>query len=204
MPPGTRVEGAASAGAPGGPASQRLHIVRSAYACVARWGLAKTTLDDVAHEARLSRSTLYRCFPGGRDELMDAAVSWEYRRFFGRLYEEIRGAASLEELMERGIVFARRCLREHLVLQKVLATEPEVLLPKLTVEAGRTLDSIADFLVPYIEQHGLAPGVDVDEAADFLARMALSLISSPGRWDMEDPAQVHEVVGVELLTMRQD
>ena len=45
----------------------------------------------------------------------------------------------------------------------------------------------------------MARGVDVHEAADFLARMILSYISAPGRWDLDDPDQVAELVESELL-----
>ncbi len=177
----------------------RQRILEATYACVARWGLAKTTVEDAAREAGLSRATVYRYFPGGRDELVDAVVSWQYLLFFGRLYEEIHGAASLEEVLERGLAFARRSLVEHEVLQKVLETEPDVLMPKLTVESNRTVGLISGFLVPYLLEHGLAPGVEVHEAADFLARMILSYISSPGHWDLGDPGQVAALVRTELL-----
>ena len=87
----------------------------------------------------------------------------------------------------------------HAVLQRILATEPELLEPTLTIEGSQILGAIAEFLVPYLERHELAPGVDVAEAADFLARMALSHITSPGRWDLADPAQLARLVRVELL-----
>jgi AcrR family transcriptional regulator len=177
----------------------RQRILEATYACVARWGLSKTTVEDAAREAGLSRATIYRYFPGGRDELVDAVVSWQYLRFFGRLYEEVQGAASLEEVLEKGLVFARQQLLEHEVLQKVLQTEPEVLLPKLTVEANRTVRLISGFLVPYLHEHGLPDGLAVHEAADFLARMILSYISAPGRWDLSDPDDVRRLVRVELL-----
>ena len=177
----------------------RQRILEATYACVARWGLSKTTVEDAAREAGLSRATVYRYFPGGRDELVDAVVSWQYLLFFGRLYEEVHGASSLEEVLERGLVFARRSLLEHEVLQKVLDTEPDVLMPKLTVESNRTVGLISAFLVPYLHEHGMAEGVDAHEAADFVARMILSYISSPGHWDLADPAQVAALVRGELL-----
>ena len=177
----------------------RQRILEATYACVARYGLAKTTMEDAAREARLSRATVYRYFPGGREELVDAVVSWQYLLFFGRLYEEVHGADSLEEVLERGLAFARRSLLEHEVLQKVLETEPDVLVPKLTVESNRTVGLIAGFLVPYLHKDGLAPGVDIHEAADFVARMLLSYISSPGHWDLGDPGQVATLVRSELL-----
>ncbi len=177
----------------------RQRILEATYACVARWGLSKTTVEDAAREAGLSRATVYRYFPGGRDELIDAVVSWQYVLFFVRLYEEVHGATSLEEVLDRGLVFARRSLLEHEVLQKMLETEPEVLMPKLTVESNRTVGLIAGFLVPYLHEHGMADGVEIHEAADFLARMILSYIASPGHWDLGDPEQVATLVRTELL-----
>ncbi len=177
----------------------RERILEAAYACVARWGLAKTSVEDVGRESGLSRSTLYRYFPGGRDELIGAAVGWEYDRFFGRLYDEVKDAATLEEVIERGLTFAHRAITGHEVLQRVLQTEPDVLLPAITVKTDGTVRLVSAFLTPYLERHRLAPGVGVEEAADFLARMVLSYMSAPGRWDLEDPEQVARLVRVELL-----
>ena len=177
----------------------RQRILVATYDCVARWGLSKTTVEDAARESGLSRATVYRYFPGGRDELIGAVVGWQYTEFFLRLYEEVRDAESLEEVMERGLAFAHRAIREHEVLQRILLTEPDLLLPQLSVESAGTENMIAAFLVPYLERHTLAPGVSVREAADFLARMVLSYIAAPGRWDLDDPAAVARLVRAELL-----
>jgi hypothetical protein len=101
--------------------------------------------------------------------------------------------------MERGIMFAHRSIVEHEVLQRVMQTEPEKLLPTLTVESNRIRAGIAEFLVPYLEHRGVAEGVDLVEASDFLARMVLSYMSAPGRWDLDDPDQVAQLVRAELL-----
>ncbi len=177
----------------------RQRIVEAAYACVARRGVAKTTVEDVAREGGMSRATVYRAFPGGRDEVISATVGWATLDFFGRLYDHIQGAADLEEMMERGILFAYRAIVDHEVLQRVMQTEPDKLLPVLTVESNRIRSGIADVLAPYLAERGLAEGVDLGEAADLLARMVLSYISAPGRWDLEDPEQVARLVRSELL-----
>ena len=177
----------------------RERIIEATYACVARWGVAKTTVEDAAREAGVSRATVYRHFPGGRDELLDAVVAWEFLEFFGRLYNEVHEAATLEEVMERGIAFAHRAIVEHEVLQRVLQTEPETVLLTITVESNRIRGAIAEFLAPYLRQHGLVDGVEPNEAADFLARMVLSYMASPGRWDLDDPEQVAQLVRGELL-----
>lgn len=177
----------------------RERILEGTYACVARWGLGKTTVEDAAREAGVSRATLYRYFPGGRDELIDAVVLWQFLRFFSRLYEELHDAGSLPDVLERALVFARRALLEHEVLQRVLATEPEVLMPKLTTERERLVGMVSGFLLPYLAHHAVTDGVDVHEASDYLARMTLSLISAPGHWDLDDPVQVADLVRVHML-----
>jgi AcrR family transcriptional regulator len=177
----------------------RERLLQATYDCVARWGLAKTTVEDAAREAGVSRATVYRYFPGGREELIAAVVAWEYARFFLRLYDELSDAATLEEVMERGLMFAHRALVEHDVLQRILVTEPEILLPRLTIEANQTDTMVAAFLRPYLVRHGLSEGAGLDATADFLARMVLSYIASPGRWDLDDPEQVALLVRSELL-----
>jgi hypothetical protein len=119
-------------------------------------------------------------------------VSW-------RLYDEVHGSPTLTEALERGLPFAQKAIVEHEVLQRVLETEPELLLPKLTTEATRVTALISGFLVPYLSAEHLAAGVQIHEAADFLARMILSYITTPGRFDLEDPDQVAQLVRTELL-----
>jgi AcrR family transcriptional regulator len=177
----------------------RQRIVEATYSCVAKRGVAKTTIEDVARAAGMSRATVYRAFPGGRDELINATVAWATLDFFSRLYQRIQGAESLEEVMERGIMFAYRSIVEHEVLQRVMQTEPDKLLPILTIESNRIREGIAAVLAPYLEERGMAIGVDLSDAADFLARMVLSYISAPGRWDLDDSDQVARLVRSELL-----
>jgi AcrR family transcriptional regulator len=185
------------------PLTVRDRLLSATYTCVARFGMAKTTIDDVAKESGVSRATIYRQFPGGRDELLRETVAWEIGNYFTDLADHVRDAPTLVELLEQGLVFAQRSVAEHAVLRKVLDTEPERLLPLLTTESARTLPFIADFLHPYLEREAAAgrlrPGVDIDRAADYLARGILSLIGTPGRWDLADPAAVHDLVSKELL-----
>ncbi len=179
---------------------RRTRILTATYACVARFGLAKTTLEDAAREAGLSRATIYRYFPGGRDELIRATITWETARFFLRLYDVVAEAEDIETMMVEGIRFAHKAVVEHEVLQTIVATEPELLLPQLTIEADRMAGLVAAFLAPHLERLlGEHPPVEPDFAAEFLARMVISFIASPGRWDLSDAEHVRELVRTELL-----
>jgi hypothetical protein len=105
--------------------------------------------------------------------------------------------------VEEGLVFAHQAVEDHTVLQKVLVTEPERLVTLLTTEQHRPLRFITGYLVPFLEREEregrLAPGLDLEPAADYVARMLLSLIGSPGRWDLHDPAEVRVLVRTEIL-----
>jgi AcrR family transcriptional regulator len=192
-----------SASEPGDPLGVRQRLLTSTYTCVSRYGLTKTTVEDVVKDSGVSRATIYRQFPGGREELLRETVGWEIGRYFIRLADHVAGAPDLAHLLEDGLVFARRSLLEHELLQKSLVTEPERLLGLLSTEATKTLPFIADFLRPYLarEQDAgrLLAGVDLDAAADYLARSVLSLIGAPGSFDLEDPDQVRSLVRLELL-----
>ena len=185
------------------PTDLREPVLAGAYTCIARSGLAKVTLDDVAKTSGVSRATIYRLFPGGRDQLLRETVGWEMNRFFATLADAVADAPDLPRRLESALTFAHRAVRDHGVLQKTLAHEPGALLPLMTVEQHRVIRYISDYLRPVLvaeEAAGrLRPGVDVDHAADFLARMGLSLIGSPGRWDLEDPDAVRTLVRTELL-----
>ncbi|HVJ99142.1 MAG TPA: TetR/AcrR family transcriptional regulator [Acidimicrobiia bacterium] len=185
------------------PLTLRDRLFAATYRCVERFGLAKTTVDDIVKESGVSRATIYRQFPGGRDELVRDTVGWELANYFNQLADQVRDAPDLAELLERGLFFAHRSVNEHALLRKIMDTEPERLLPLLTTEARKSIPFIADFLQPYLRRDAeagrLRPGVDLDRAAEYLARAILSLIGAPGRWDLDDPAQIRELVRDELL-----
>lgn len=177
----------------------RERILQATYACVARYGIAKTTVEDAAREAKISRATVYRHFPGGKDQLIRETIVWEASRFFARLTPLVEGASTLAELLEELVVFGHRAIDEHDVLQKVLQTEPELLLPQLTVGSTALVGIIKAVLLPRLAGLNLGEGVTAEQAGDHLARMLLSLIGAPGRWDLHDPDQVRRLVHQHLL-----
>jgi AcrR family transcriptional regulator len=184
-------------------ADARERVLSGAYECIARAGMAKTTVDDVASASGVSRATIYRLFPGGKDEVLRDTVGWEMDRFFRHLGEELGDAADFPTFLERALPLARRELREHAVLQKVLETEPDRLNALITVQQHRVIGAIAAYFLPLLERDRDAghvdPHADLAQCAEYVARMALSLISSPGRHDLADPAEVHRLVRHELL-----
>ena len=146
--------------------------------------MAKTTVDDVAAASGVSRATIYRLFPGGKDELLRETVGWEMDRFFLRLGEELGDAADFPSSSSGRCRSPRHELLEHAVLQKVLETEPDRLNALITVQQHRVIGAIAAYFLPLLERDreaGLvAADVDLAPVAEYVARLSLSLIASPG------------------------
>src|ERR1700758_2379542 len=97
--------------------TQEQRVIDAALRCIARWGIGKTTLDDVAREASCSRATIYRLFPGGKDALLEAVTRSELARFFTGLAHAFDQATELEDLLVNGVVYASRAIAGHEALQ---------------------------------------------------------------------------------------
>ena len=179
--------------------TQEQRVIDAALRCIARWGIGKTTLDDVAREASCSRATIYPLFPGGKDALLAAITRAELHRFFAGLAQRFDEAGNLEDLLVDGIVYASRALAGHEALQFVLAYEPEVVLPKVAFrQADRALGAVSVFAAPY-----LAPHVGDDEAprvAEWVARLVLTYTLAPADTvDVGDEESVRRLVRTFVL-----
>ena len=146
-------------------------------ACIARYGLGKTTVDDIAREAGCARATLYRYF-GGKQELVAAAVNAETRRIAAALREAAAGADTLEDAILAILTTASSELSGNAALQFVATHEPERLLPHLTFAGGDRFlaaagAAIEPCLEPYVAPERLA------RASEWVARVSLALLFSP-------------------------
>lgn len=171
---------AASHGTPPSPheSGSRARVIDAALRCVGRFGLSKTTVDDIAREAGLSRATLYRSFPGGRDEVFSATLHREIARYFSTLADELAGIDDLEELLVRTLACSADQIARHDALQWLLNHEPEVVLPSVAFAGlDRLLALAADFLSPY-----LRPSLGATEArrvAEWIGRLVVSHVACP-------------------------
>ncbi len=81
----------------------------------------------------------------------------------------------------------------------VLEVEAESLIPPLASVIPMVLGRLRAEFTRRLDKERCRQGVDVDEAADLLARMMLSHMGSPGSWDLDDPAEVSRLVRHWLL-----
>jgi AcrR family transcriptional regulator len=111
-------------------------ILDATRASVLDFGVRRTTLSDVARRAGVSRMTVYRRYPDAQAILRELMT-----REFGELLERIdaeadgpTGRARLVSALVAGV----GALRDHPLFQKVLAAEPDLLLPYVFERMGGT------------------------------------------------------------------
>ena len=175
-------------------------VLDATLTCIARFGLSKTTLDDIARESGVSRATIYRVFPGGRETLFDAVLTSEVGRFFDVLQTELDATEALEDLLVAGVGGAMRFLLDHEALRSIVSLEPVLLVPQLVFHRLDTVLELATaFAVPYLERH-LASRADAEQAAEHLVRIVLSYTLHPSaRVDPHEPSSVRALVRRHVL-----
>ena len=145
------------------------------------FGLRRTTMEDVARRAGMSRITIYRRF-AGKDALVEAVLLRESSRFFTALDAAVADLPTTEERLVEGFAFTLEYLRGHVLLNRLLGTEPDALLPFLTVEVGPILAAAREFLADRLGREiaeGRLPPLDVAVAGELLSRLVLSFLLTP-------------------------
>jgi AcrR family transcriptional regulator len=179
--------------------STRVRIVDATLRCLARQGVAKTTLDDIAREAKFSRATLYRNFPGGKDDVLEAVVETEVARLFSSLAVVMGEASDLEDVLVSGMVEAARRLTTHSAIAYLLLHEPGLILPKLTfADMDQILISAGDFAAPFFGRW-LEPD-QASRAAEWAVRIVLAYMADPAPdTDLTNPDDTRDLVRTFVL-----
>ncbi|MFC5745319.1 TetR/AcrR family transcriptional regulator [Actinomadura rugatobispora] len=156
----------------------RARLVDGAAACFYRYGVGKTTIDEIAREVRLSRRTVYRYF-ASKEDIFVAVISREFEELSreGRLIYE--RASFGEGVIEVALLMSRR-VNESPTLSRLFAVE----------ESGQTMEAlfggteftrlVERFLAPLIrraQQRGeLRKDITVADATEWVTHLVFSML----------------------------
>ncbi|TDK92403.1 TetR/AcrR family transcriptional regulator [Mycolicibacterium mucogenicum] len=160
-------------------------ILRAAIEQAELLGMRRSTMEDVAKRSGVGRATLYRRFPT-KAALNDAIVLSEVRRFLEGSAQARAQGTTFEDRMVYDTVFTVTFIRQHALLKKLLRTEPEAILPSLTVDAGAIIDFATDYTVALFRRELYGPKAitaaqerHLRTAAELQTRLTLSFIVTP-------------------------
>ncbi len=165
----------------------RERILGAMFDAVLDFGLTRTTIEDVAQRAGLSRQTVYRYFPS-KGELLDATVLREERVFIANMVSAAGRQRELEAALRAAIDAAMRTGQAHALLNRLMATEPESLVALVTTDRGPVLSAarqaLEEILGGWLPR---AAKARLTMAADAVARLLVSYVVNP---PPDPPAQV--------------
>ncbi|HMS87372.1 MAG TPA: TetR/AcrR family transcriptional regulator [Acidimicrobiales bacterium] len=163
----------------------RDRILQAGVEAAAIHGIARLTVGDVAKRAGVSRPTLYKHFRS-KEDLVAAAVAREADRMVEAVV--VRDLPTdPRRALESGILAVLRVTREHPLLDRIIRTEPETLLPLILEDGGavslRVRSTIEAILVERFEP--IDPVV-LRRYADLITRLVISYaVNAP-----DDPPEV--------------
>jgi AcrR family transcriptional regulator len=174
-------------GLPEPPPSSLDPYLDAAARCFARYGVGRTTVQDVAREARVNRTTVYRQV-GGTEQLLRLLLARDLHRLLATMPEAVARDRPGPQLLVRVLCTLITEVRDHPVVAKVLADEPEVIGPLLTDDLPDVLARIAPAVVPLLAaamDDGVLARRDPAVVADWLVRIAVTVLLSPPPGELE-------------------
>lgn len=155
-----------------------VRVLNGVRTCCEQWGVEKTTIDDIAKMSGVSRATLYRLFPGGRDVLFEAHRVRELDDFFQRLLSQLGDAKGLHRLLARAVSIGMRELTSDAHLTVMLAAEPGQIIGNLSVEGlPRTTRVATAYLLALVDPY--LPRAEARRVIDVTVRLVISYFLAP-------------------------
>lgn len=174
----------------GDAASLRERVLDAVEVCFLRHGIRKTTVEDVAREAHLSRMTVYRLF-SNRDALFQSVIFRHAERFTVAMTEHLAKFSTGDEQLFEGIVYALRELPKGPLHSIFFGPDAALMTTRFAITSDNLLRMGTYLLAPMLEparaQGRLRKGVTLAQVQEWLVRVILSFLMVQGsdEWDGE-------------------
>ncbi|WP_152558729.1 TetR/AcrR family transcriptional regulator [Endozoicomonas numazuensis] len=159
-------------------------ILKATIHCYGVYGVENTTLEQVAAEAGMSRTTVYR-YAGNRRELLNKVLLRDANQALSELEVITRYYDNLEEVVLESILFLMR-RRNNFEMQHILYGDSS----GAQQDDGLPLNILTDLVEQSLTHHyanaeskGLVSSkLPLPLLADWLGRITISLISQPSHF----------------------
>ena len=160
------------------------HFIDAAEACFERYGVVKTTMEDIAKMAGVSRPTVYRHF-SDRDSLILAVVMRRSRSLIGKAQAFIRRHDRFEDQLVEGLLFLVKTGRKDPFVRILVSPEHLELAHQILGATEAVIDLNLEMWQPILAgaaaRAELNPELDFREIARWLTHVELIMV---GRFDL--------------------
>ena len=172
----------------------RDRILDATETCLRRDGIRRTTVAGVAAEAGLSRTYVHRLF-SDKSTLVSAALIRRDGEFWEAAHTRISAAEDVAGMVAEAVLLSRASPLGPLALT-LAESEPEAYAQVMGTYVQDIVPGLFDFWVSELgeaRRRGLVrDGLDLDDAAEWVIRVLVSLVGIPGvRVDADDRDALH-------------
>ncbi len=161
---------------------QSIHIINSALAVFIEHGIKRTRIEDVAQRAGLGRATVYRAFKD-KNALVKAVVSSECKKALRVVESEVLRLDTRREQALEGFIQVVLIASRHQLIQQLSDSEPETILPLLTLDGGDLFNAAKARIKQYVEiaqaDDETIVNIDPDHMAELCLRLVQSFVLTP-------------------------
>lgn len=163
----------------------RQQILAAAEQVILRYGVAKTTMDDIGREAGVSRPTVYRYF-ADRDALLSALIERRSRMLFDRARKFIASQGTFDEQLVEGLIYLVDHGRRDPIVRILVSPEHMELATTLVGGSGLAAELTGEMWGPILdaaaERGEIRTGLDLAQVSEWLALVQFILV---GRLDFQ-------------------
>ena len=177
---------------------RRDQILEAANECFTQLGIQRTSVQDVARMANVSRGTVYRYFED-RNVLIDAAIEFGAQKFYQEVAAAMAKKSTLAEKVGAMAETHAKILLTHRTRNRLMADDEERM-RHMVSDGDSAIPRTTAVLVPYVreaqERGEVGARVDITAASEWLARIiySFSTVNKAQTFDMAKPETVRRYV----------
>ena len=162
-------------------------VVRAAYKCFERYGVERTSIEDIAREAGVTRPTVYRYFRG-KIQIVDLISAEESRKVNAEVRKQLVRGQPFADLVTDALVLVVRIAIENPYVRRILSyREFEAEAESSTSEVHRLHREWWGPLLEHAAERGeLAADIDIDEILVWITLTQRMLLTRLESGPMED------------------
>lgn len=156
----------------------RQRILDAAIRCVQQWGIDKTSLNDIAREAGVTRPTVYNHF-ANRDAVVQAALLQSGHAFAERVKQHIAGYPRVEDKLLEALVYAFEELPREPYLALIMGGNITRMVNETALTSAEGMAICVDIFATIFDGHGEFDA-EMPEIIEFSIRVLLSFLLLEG------------------------
>lgn len=122
---------------------KRERILQATLACIERFGVEKTTFDDVTQASGMSRMSVYRVFRT-RADLLDALVVERLKSLMHKITTVVDSASTFEDAIIYGSIKSIELTKEDEILFSLIENTHNQSVDRLLIDPGTPVEKMID------------------------------------------------------------